>query len=129
MLMMDWSDAEAIQLIKDARDLCSTGKLRLHKFISNSKEALKSIPKDECAESVKDMNMALGEPLMKRALGVQWCVSSDDFQFRVTVKEHPNTRRVVLSTVASIYNPLGFVVPFILRGKQILQQLCRDKVT
>ncbi len=123
------SDAEAIQLIKEARDLCSTGKLRLHKFISNSKEVLKSVPKDDCAESVKDMDMALGEPLMERALGVQWCVSSDDFQFRVTVKEHPNTRRGVLSTVASIYDPLGFVAPFILRGKQILQQLCRDKVT
>ncbi|KAG1940147.1 hypothetical protein F2P79_016875 [Pimephales promelas] len=123
------SDAEAIQLIKEARDLCSTGKLRLHKFISNSKEVMKSIPKDECAESVKEMDMGLGEPLMERALGVQWCVSSDDFQFRVTVKEHPNTRRGVLSTVASIYDPLGFVAPFILRGKQILQQLCRDKVT
>lgn len=123
------SNAEAIQLIKEARDLCSTGKLRLHKFVSNSKEVLKSIPKDECAEGVKDMDMALGEPLIERALGVQWCVSSDDFQFRVTIKEHPNTRRGVLSTVASIYDPLGFVAPFILRGKQILQQLCRDKVT
>ncbi|XP_045063901.1 uncharacterized protein LOC121541769 isoform X1 [Coregonus clupeaformis] len=71
--------------------------------------------------------MALGEPLMERALGVQWCVSSDDFQLRVTVKEHPLTRRGVLSTVASIYDPLGFVAPFILLGKQILQQLCRDK--
>lgn len=32
-----------------------------------------------------------------------------------------------LATVASIYDPLGFVAPFILRGKQILQQLCQDK--
>ncbi|XP_045076512.1 uncharacterized protein LOC121564685 isoform X2 [Coregonus clupeaformis] len=121
------SDAEAIQLIKEARGLCSTGKLRLHKFVSNSKHVLKSIPKEECAESVKNLDMALGEPLMERALGVQWCVSSDDFQLRVTVKEHPLTRRGVLSTVASIYDPLGFVAPVILLGKQILQQLCRDK--
>lgn len=58
----------------------------------------------------------LGEPLLERALGVQWCVSSDDFQFRVTVKKHSMTRRGVLSTVASIYDPLGFVAPFVLRG-------------
>ncbi|XP_062421503.1 uncharacterized protein LOC134132867 [Pungitius pungitius] len=122
------SDAEAINLIKEARQLCSTGKLRLHKFVSNSGNVLKAIPKEECAESVKDLDMALGEPLMERALGVQWCLSSDDFQFRVAVKEHPLTRRGVLSTVASIYDPLGFVAPFILLGKQILQQLCRDKV-
>lgn len=37
-------------------------------------------------------------------------------------------KRRVLSKVASIYDPLGFVTPFILCGKQILQQLCRDKV-
>ncbi|KAL7882808.1 hypothetical protein SRHO_G00004660 [Serrasalmus rhombeus] len=44
------------------------------------------------------------------------------------VKENPLTRRGVLSTVASVYDPLGFVAPFILVGKQILQALCRDKI-
>lgn len=122
------SDAEAIQLIKEARELCSAGKLRLHKFIFNSNNVLKSIPKEERAKSVKDLDMALGEPLMERSLGIQWSVFSDDFQFRVTVKECPLTRRGVLSTAASIYDPLGFVAPFILLGKQILQQICQDKV-
>ncbi len=116
------SDADAIQLVKEARGLRSTGKLRLHKFMPNSKEVLKSIPKEECTESVKDLDMALGELLMERALSVQWCVSSDDFQ--ATVKEQPLTRRGVLSMVASIYEPLGFVAPFILLRKKILQQMC-----
>lgn len=118
------SEAEAIKLVKEARELCSTGKLRLHKFISNSENVIKSLPGEECAESVKDMDLALGEPLLERALGVQWCVSSDEFQFRITVEEHPITRRGILCTVASVYDPLGFVAPFILKGKQILQQLC-----
>lgn len=118
------SDSEAIQLVKEARKLCSVGKLRLHKFISNSDKVLMSIPKEQCAESVKNLHMAFGEPLMERALGVQWCVFSDDFQFRVTVKEHPLTRGGVLSTVASIYDPLGFVAPFILCEKLLLQQMC-----
>lgn len=73
--------------------------------------------------------MALGELHIERALGVQWCVEADEFQFRVVVKENPLTRRGVLSTVASVYDPLGFVAPFILVGKQILQELCRDKVS
>ncbi|XP_058269504.1 uncharacterized protein LOC131367889 [Hemibagrus wyckioides] len=116
------SDAEAIQLVNEARELCATGKLRLHKFISNSKKVLDTIPDEECAESVKELDISLGEPLLERALGVRWCISSDDFQFRVTVKEHALTRRGVLSTVAFIYDPLGFVAPFILRGKLILHQ-------
>ena len=34
----------------------------------------------------------------------------------------------MLSTVSSIYDPLGLVAPFILQGKRILQELCRDRV-
>ncbi|XP_045070211.1 uncharacterized protein LOC123484206 [Coregonus clupeaformis] len=123
------SENQAIQLVKEARELCRTGKLRLHKFISNSKEVLATIPEEECAKAVKDLTMMLGEPHMERALGVQWCVTSDELQFRVVVKENPLTRRGVLSTVASVYDPLGFVAPFILVGKQILQQMCRDKLS
>ena len=44
------------------------------------------------------------------------------------MNERPLSRRGVLSTVASIYDPLGFVAPFVLLGKQILQQMCRDKL-
>ncbi|KAG1935726.1 hypothetical protein F2P79_019030 [Pimephales promelas] len=123
------SEDQAIQLVNEARELCRTGKLRLHKFISNSKEVLDAIPEEECAKAVKDLTMMLGEPLMERALGVQWCVTSDELQFRVVVKENPLTRRGVLSTVASVYDPLGFVAPFILVGKKILQQMCRDKLS
>ncbi|XP_045078573.1 uncharacterized protein LOC123491568 [Coregonus clupeaformis] len=123
------SENQAIQLAKEARELCRTGKLRLHKLISNSKEVLTTIPEEECAKAVKDLTMMLGEPHMERALGVQWCVTSDELQFRVVVKENPLTRRGVLSTVALVYDPLGFMAPFILVGKQILQQMCRDKLS
>ncbi len=33
----------------------------------------------------------------------------------------------VLATISSIYDPLGFAAPFLLTGRQILQDLCRDK--
>lgn len=123
------TESQAIQLVKEARELCSTGKLRLHKFISNNAGVLATLPKEECAAAATGLDMALGELHMERALGVQWCVESDQFQFRVVVKENPLTRRGVLSTVASVFDPLGFVAPFILLGKQILQQMCRDKLS
>ena len=42
------------------------------------------------------------------------------------LKERPFTRRGLLATVASIYDPLGFIAPFTLLGKRTLQQLCID---
>ncbi|XP_060723378.1 uncharacterized protein LOC132844190 [Tachysurus vachellii] len=76
---------------------------------------------------VRNQDLALGEQQIERALGVKWEVTSDQLQFRIVVNERPLSRRGVLSTVASVYDPLGFVAPFVLLGKQILQQMCRDK--
>ncbi|KAK3719743.1 hypothetical protein QZH41_001947 [Actinostola sp. cb2023] len=42
------------------------------------------------------------------------------------MKDRPLTRRGILSTVSSIYDPLGLVAPFLLRGKRILQLLCKE---
>ncbi|XP_039475082.1 uncharacterized protein LOC120442538 [Oreochromis aureus] len=120
------SEEEAIRLVKEAKELCSTGGLRLHKFVSNSKQVLNSLPEEDCAETIRK-DLSLGEQQIERALGVKWCIDSDHFQFRVVVNEQPLSRRGVLSTVASIYDPLGFVAPFVLLGKQILQQMCREK--
>ncbi len=94
----------------------------------NDEEVISTIPLEECAQT-KDLDMALGELHIERALGVQWCVEADEFQFRVVVKENPLTGRGVISTVASVYDPLGFVAPFLLVGKQILQELCKNKVS
>ena len=33
-----------------------------------------------------------------------------------------------MSTVSSIYDPLGLAAPFLLRGKRVLQQLCKDGI-
>lgn len=113
------TETEVIQLIKESRELCFTGRLRLHKFVSNSERVMATIPKGERA-TVKDLDMALSLPQMETAPGVEWCITSDSFKFRVEVKPNPLTRRGVLSTVASVYDPLGFIAPFVLLGKQIL---------
>ncbi|XP_006821544.1 uncharacterized protein LOC102810323 [Saccoglossus kowalevskii] len=65
---------------------------------------------------------------IERVLGIQWCVESDTFKFNIQAKDQPPTRRGILSTVASIYDPLGFLAPFILIGKRILQVMCRKNI-
>lgn len=54
------SEAEASKLVKEATELCNTGKLRLHKFIPNSENVIHLLPREECVESVKDLDLAFG---------------------------------------------------------------------
>ncbi|XP_032225977.2 uncharacterized protein LOC116608996 [Nematostella vectensis] len=61
---------------------------------------------------------------VQRSLGTYWCIESDTLGFRIELRDKPLTRRGILSTVSSVYDPLGAVSPVILTGKQILQELC-----
>ena len=119
--------SEATSLIENTKSICARGGMRLHKFISNSKEVIAKIPPEDRAKGVKDLDLHSDALPIERVLGVQWCVESDTFQFRIVLQDKPLTRRGILSTVSSVYDPLGFLAPVILIGRQILQGLCRDK--
>lgn len=51
-------------------------------------------------------------------------MEDDTFSFNVNFKDQPATRQGILSIIASLYDPLGFVAPFVLLGKCILQEMC-----
>ena len=106
--------------------MCTKAGLRLHKFVSNNHEVTESIPKSEKAKNVKSQDLSFEDLPVDRALGIESSIESDEFQFRLVLKDRPLTRRGVLSTVASLFDPIGFLAPYVLVGKQILQEMCRD---
>lgn len=85
------------------------------------------IPESERAPSLRKLDFNKSKQVEK-PLGVQRNVATDTFGFTITIKDRPLTRRGVLSTVSSIYDPLGFAAPFILPAKVILQDLCRKNL-
>ncbi|XP_054872902.1 uncharacterized protein LOC111584426 [Amphiprion ocellaris] len=115
---------KGIQLTQEARELCAKGGLRLHKFASNNSIILDNIPASEHATDSTTRNLAFCEKQIERALGIHWNIKIDCFTFNITLKDQPPSRRGILSTVASIYDPLGFVAPYLLSGKRILQEMC-----
>lgn len=117
---------KAIQLAHEAREICAKGGLRLHKFVSNNHAVLQSLPASECAIDVKTKDLTFNDIPLERALGIHWSIETDSFRFDNTLKDQPVTRRGILSTVASIYDPLGFLAPYVLTGKRILQEMCHQ---
>ena len=112
----------AIDLITRLCRMFSEGRVELAKFVSSSPQVIQSIDQSLVAEKVK---VDFADTVIERALGVVWNVTSDWFTYDVSIDMSGNvTRRKILSIVSSVFDPLGLVSPFILLGKQILQELC-----
>ncbi|KAI2646413.1 Pro-Pol polyprotein [Labeo rohita] len=122
------TEEKAIRMAQEAREICAKGGLRLHKFISNSQTVLQSIPSSERATDTKTKDLTFSDTQVERALGIQWSVEEDSFRFNNTLTNQPGTRRGILATVASVFDPLGFLAPYVLTGKKILQEMCRQGV-
>ncbi|XP_062600914.1 uncharacterized protein LOC134262527 [Saccostrea cucullata] len=122
------TEEEAIKLIQDAQILCANGGLRLHKFISNNKNVINSVAESERAADVKDLDLSHEQLPMEQALGIKWNIEEDAFCFKAVDQNASPTRRSMLSIVASIFDPLGFLSPFTLTGKRILQEICQGNI-
>lgn len=51
------------------------------------------IPEEERAKEVKELDLDYDTLPVERVLGVQWCVQSDAFKFRIAIQNQPLTRR------------------------------------
>ena len=120
------STKQATRIVQESMVVCSNGKLRLHKFVSNSRKVLECVPQSERATSILNYDLELGHLPTERALGVSWCTETDQLQFKMNGPKmmEARSRRQILSVIASLYDPLGLLAPFILVGKVVLQQMC-----
>ena len=65
---------------------------------------------------------------MDRALGVRWNVEKDTIVLIVEDKKEQNNCKGVLSSIAAVYDPVGFASPLMLSAREINQELYRLKV-
>lgn len=63
---------------------------------------------------------------MQRSLGLGWDLATDTLTFRADGAEKPFTPRGVLSTINSLFDPLGFAAPFSVQGRLILTELTTE---
>ena len=118
---------QAVPLASDLMKLLREGGFRLTKFASNSRELLASIPPASRANPKLDLD--LDQLPLERALGVYWDAQTDTFKFKALQAYNPSTKRGVLSVVSSLFDPLGFLSPFVFTAKILLQELWRQKLS
>jgi hypothetical protein len=117
------SEPEAIRLYNELVELWAKAGMRARKWLSNSRELLRLIPEQERAAGTKQV--LCNTPVTSKALGVRWSASDDSLAVAVDGdwKEDVTTKRQLLRVIARLFDPCGFVAPFAVRGKILLQEV------
>ena len=114
----------AIDLIKKTqKDLKENGDIRFHKIVSNNIHVMEAFPSDDLGKDLKSLDLHSDILPTQRSLGITWDLHSDKFIFSVSNDEKPTTRRGLLSTINSLFDPLGFVSPILISGKILLRDV------
>lgn len=113
--------AAAIDLLKRTKEMLACSSLRLHKIASNNEDVVAAFPTKDHANDLKDLDLGADTLPMQCSLGVSWNLRNNTFTFQVPDEKKPFTRRGVLLTVNSLYDPLGFIAPVTIQGKDILR--------
>lgn len=120
-------EVEAINLMQKTKALLAESNLRLHKIASNSLKVMEAFPVEERASNFKDLDLEIDSLPLQRSLGLSWELHTDSFTFRVSRDVKPFTRRGMLSTVNSLYDPLGFASPVTVQGKALVRDVSSEQ--
>ena len=83
---------------------------------------LEHIPHADC---VTEVDLDRGERPVVKTLGVLWTPNEDVFKYQVhpPTRDHCSTKRAFLKGIATLFDPLGFLSPYVIRAKIILQEM------
>ena len=111
---------DAKRVVFDTKRVIKSAGFNLTKFVTNNNELLDQIDVNERASEVKEIM----PDMYSRALGIKWQVCEDAFCYRSKQADDSGaiTRRLILSRVSAMYDPLGLISPIVLRGKMIFQE-------
>ena len=115
------SEEQILKIREEVRTLLGKGKFQLRKWASNSDSLLRDI-------DPADHGLAIRKPLKEdeslKILGIFWTPIQDTYRFRIELLEKSVlTKRSVLSLIARLYDPLGWVSLVVIIAKSFMQKL------
>ena len=132
------TEKELIQLALELPQLLGKADMKMYKFYSNSEKTLRALDPSLVAKEIhlfEDKNAVFES---NKVLGLVWDASSDNFSYRAKYKTVEDwldkwgvqkwTKRAVLKTTASTYDPLGYLCPLVVYARTVIQKLWTSKL-
>jgi len=112
---------EAIESVKQLNKLTAKAQFPLRKYSSNCQDLLDTIP-SELRETQTLLNLDQ-DPTIK-TLGILWNPKTDEFSFKISSQLQTSlTKRTVLSEIAKLFDPIGWLSPVLITAKILMQSL------
>ena len=124
------TNVEKVKHLKEtATDIFQKADFELHKWHLNVSELESEVkPSDESDQSFAKQQLGAGNDETK-LLGLQWNKAKDTITVTFPEYEETPTKRIVLRTMAPVYDPLGMVAPVTLVSKEIYREICDRKLS
>ena len=116
------NDDEGVELYRQLKALWGIAGIQARKWISNSPKVIEAITTEERATEIV---INSGQDPITKTLGISWNSSEDAFTVTASAvsPEFQTTERNVLRKGATIFDPLGFVCPYVIMAKILLLEL------
>lgn len=113
------------KLCRQLIDIFKSARLNLRQWASNNAAILKDIGPEDI-----DRNYNLDKDFTLKTLGISWNASRDVLLY--TIKHLPITvkftKRIILSAIAKIFDPIGLLGPVIFYVKKLMQDIWSAKI-
>ncbi|XP_063713023.1 uncharacterized protein LOC134841152 [Symsagittifera roscoffensis] len=113
---------EAERLISDLCEELNSHEFPLRKWTSSNAKIIEGLP--EHLREKSDVLELFSDEYKIKVLGVSWKPNKDIFCFSTALPELKLlTKRTLLSTISKLFDPMGWLAPFIINFKCLMQQL------
>lgn len=112
---------EALLAQNEIRQILSSGGLPIRKWTSNSEEILLNVPEQDREISLP---LHINMDSTVKTLGLHWNPVEDEFKYNVNLEQtSAYTKRQLVSEIAKIFDPIGWLAPIVVTSKILYQKL------
>ncbi|GFW67332.1 integrase catalytic domain-containing protein [Trichonephila clavipes] len=121
------SKEDAKKLVSQVIELMKKGGFPIRKWASNESSMLESLPTELRSSSG---SLHIEEDHLMKILGIIWNSKEDTFRINISPpNEVRPTKRQLLSTIAKIYDSLGFLSPTTIQLKILMQDIWKENIS
>ncbi|CAH2103260.1 unnamed protein product [Euphydryas editha] len=121
------TETEALQIYEEMTELMNTGGFELQKWSSSNQRFVNYIEQNKVS-TVK--SLTIESDGMMKVLGIKWNRLTDNFEYVVNLinTKEPITKRTILSEIARLYDPIGWISPVVITAKIFIQKLWKERL-